>query len=326
VLPRSVDPFLLALAGTVALASVLPATGAVATAMGGVATGAIMLLFFLHGVRLPRENLKAALLHWRLHVLVLGITFAAFPLVGLALSWLAPGLLPPALWVGVLFLCALPSTVQSSIAFTSMAGGNVAATVASAAVSNLLGILLTPVILGLLVSVQGGAVSLSGVWKIVLQLLLPFALGHALRPWLGSWAVRQKAILTWTDRGTIVLAVYSAFSLAVVQGLWQQLPLATLLAVTAVTGVLLALALWGSWVAAGRLGFAPADQRTVLYCGGLKSLVSGVPMARVLFPGPEVGMAVLPVMIFHQLQLMVCAGLARRQGAAAAAGARNTEQ
>lgn len=313
------DPFLLVLAGTVALASLFPASGAVAGILGTLATAAVVVLFFLHGVRLPRENLLAALGHWRLHLLILAVTYGAFPLVGLTLSWLLPGLLPPALWVGVLFLCALPSTVQSSIAFTSMAGGNVAATVASAAASNLLGILLTPAILGLMVSVQGGEVSLSGVWKIVLQLLLPFALGHALRPWLGAWAARQKAILSYTDRGTIVLAVYSAFSLAVMQGLWQQLPLLTLLAVSLVCAGLLALAMLGTAALARPLGLSREEGLTLLYCGSLKSLVSGVPMARVLFPGAEVGAAVLPVMIFHQLQLMVCSWLARRQSEQAGA-------
>lgn len=52
----------------------------------------------------------------------------------------------------------------------------------------------------------------------------------------------------------------------------------------------------------------------MLYCGSLKSLVSGVPMARVLFPSAQIGAIILPVMIYHQLQLMVCATIARRQG------------
>lgn len=316
------DPFLLVLAGTVVLASLFPASGSAAVAVGHLATGAVVLLFFLHGVRLPRENLREAVGHWRLHGLILAVTYGAFPLTGLVLSWLLPGLLPPALWVGMLFLCALPSTVQASIAFSSMAGGNIAATVASAAASNLLGILLTPAILGLMVSVQGGEVSLSGAWKIMLQLLLPFALGHALRPLLGDWAVRRKAILAYADRGTIVLAVYSAFSMAVLQGLWQQLPLLTLLTVALVCAALLALAMLGTTALARPLGLSRADGLTLLYSGSLKSLVSGVPMARVLFPGAEVGAAVLPVMIFHQLQLMVCSWLARRQSEQAAEAAR----
>ena len=308
------DPFILALLATVALATVLPANGAAATQVGYVATAAVVLLFFLHGVRLPRENLMAALVHWRLHLVILLTTFALFPLFGAALSKLLPGLLPAGLWAGVLFLCALPSTVQTSIAYTSMAKGNVAASVASAAASNLLGIALTPLIAGLLLHTQGGAVPLSGIWKVVLQLLLPFVVGHLLRPWLAEWAMRQRKLLTYSDRLTILLSVYSAFSAAVIGGIWSKVPVLTLLVLAVVCAVILAAALLATRGISRIAGFSEPDGRTVLYCGTLKSLVSGVPMARVLFPSAEIGAIILPVMIYHQLQLMICATIARRQG------------
>jgi sodium/bile acid cotransporter 7 len=308
------DPFILALLATVGLATLLPADGAAATQVGYVATAAVVLLFFLHGVRLPRESLVAALVHWRLHLSILLATYALFPLFGAALSKVAPGLLPAGLWAGVLFLCALPSTVQTSIAYTSMAKGNVAASVASAAASNLLGIALTPLIAGLLLHTQGGAVPLSGIWKVVLQLLLPFVVGHALRPWLAQWATRQRKLLTYSDRLTILLSVYSAFSAAVIAGIWSTVPPLTLLVLAAICGLILAAALLATRTIGRLAGFSTADGRTLLYCGTLKSLVSGVPMARVLFPSAEIGAIILPVMIYHQLQLMICATIARRQG------------
>jgi sodium/bile acid cotransporter 7 len=308
------DPFILALLATVALATVLPADGASATWVGNIATAAVVLLFFLHGVRLPRENLVAALLHWRLHLLILGTTYAFFPLAGAALAKSFPSLLPAGLWAGVLFLCALPSTVQTSIAYTSIAKGNVAASVASAAASNLLGIALTPLIAGLLLHTQGGEVPLSGIWKVVLQLLLPFVVGHALRPWLAAWAAEQRKLLTYSDRVTVLLSVYSAFSAAVVGGIWSQVPPSTLVILALVCGVLLAATLLFTVFAARAAGLSAADARAMLYCGSLKSLVSGVPMARVLFPSAQIGAIILPVMIYHQLQLMVCATIARRQG------------
>jgi len=308
------DPFILALLGTVALATLLPADGAAATQVGYVATAAVVLLFFLHGVRLPRENLVAALVHWRLHLVILVTTFVLFPLFGAALARLFPGLLPAGLWAGVLFLCALPSTVQTSIAYTSMAKGNVAASVASAAASNLLGIALTPLIAGLLLHTQGGAVPLSGIWKVVLQLLLPFVVGHLLRPWLGDWAARQRKLLTYSDRLTILLSVYSAFSAAVIAGIWSKVPVLTLVVLAVVCAVILAAALLATRGIARLAGFSAPDGRALLYCGTLKSLVSGVPMARVLFPSAEIGAIILPVMIYHQLQLMICATIARRQG------------
>jgi sodium/bile acid cotransporter 7 len=312
------DPFLGILLATIVTASLLPASGTTAAVFGIIATSAVVLLFFMHGVRLPRENLLAAVGHWRLHLLILACTFALIPLLGLGLASLLPGLLPHPLWVGVLFLCCLPSTVQSSIAMVSVARGNVAAAVTSAAASNLIGIALTPALVGLLAQAKGGAISFSGVWKIVLQLLLPFAIGHLLRPWLGAWAARQKAILTYTDRATIVLAVYSAFSAAVLAGIWRQVPAGTLLVLAAVVAVLLLATMTLARGAARLLGFSREDQTAIVLCGSQKSLVSGVPMARVLFAGPEVGAAVLPVMIYHQMQLMVHAWLARRWAARAA--------
>ena len=309
------DSFLVLIALTIVVGSLLPVQGAMAERVGTLATAAVVFLFFLHGARLPRENLVAALAHWRLHLIILATTFIVFPLLGLTLARLLPGLLPPALWTGVLFLCALPSTVQSSIALTSIARGNIGGTVASAAASNLLGIVLTPVIMGLLTQAHGVPVSFSGVWKIVLQLLLPFAAGHLLRPWLGEWVARHKKLLSYTDRSTILLAVYSAFSSAVVAGIWSQVPLQRVLVLLALTAFLLTVVLLLTRYAAQALGFGVEDEISIVFCGSKKSLVSGVPMARVLFGAADVGAILLPMMIFHQLQLMVCAWLARRYGA-----------
>ncbi|HWL62848.1 MAG TPA: bile acid:sodium symporter family protein [Steroidobacteraceae bacterium] len=308
------DPFIPAVLITLLLATLWPASGEVADVVGVLAKAAVMLLFFLHGAKLPRENLVAAVTHWRLHLLILGSTYLLFPVLGLALSSLFPSLLPANLWAGVLFLCALPSTVQMSIAFTAMARGNVAASVTSAALSNLLGVFLTPLIAGALLHAQGdGATSLDSIWKVVMQLLLPFAAGHLLRPLLAGWAARNKRLITWTDRLTILLAVYSAFSAAVIDGIWSTLPLATLLTLALVCATLLAcvmlLTIGGSRI----LGLPTADRRSVQYCGSFKSLVSGVPIASVLFPSTEIGAMILPIMIYHQLQLMVSATVAPRQ-------------
>jgi solute carrier family 10 (sodium/bile acid cotransporter), member 7 len=312
------DPFIPALLATVVLASLFPASGDVAGYLSTVATAAVMLLFFLHGVKLPRENLVAAVTHWRLHLLILGTTYVVLPLAGLGLSLLWPSLLPANLWAGVLFLCALPSTVQMSIAFTSVARGNVAASVTSAAASNLLGIALTPVIAGSLLHAQGGgAVPLTGIWKVVLQLLLPFVVGHLLHSRLAAWAGRRKKLITWSDRLTILLSVYSAFSAAVIAGIWSQVPISTLLILAGVCATLLSIAMLFTRNGARIAGFPDADGRSAMYCGSFKSLVSGVPMARVLFPSAEIGAIILPIMIYHQLQLMLSATLAPRQARSA---------
>lgn len=307
------DPFTLALLGTITLASLLPVRGGAAAVMDDATDLAIAILFFLHGARLSREAVRAGALHWRLHLTILGCTFLLYPLLGLLTRPAAHALLTPELYIGVLFLCALPSTVQSSIAFTSMAGGNVPAAVVSASLSSLLGVFLTPLLMGLLVGAQGGmAHPLDAIGKILLQLLVPFVAGHLLRPWISAWVERHRGILRYTDQGTILLVVYTAFSAAVNEGLWQKTPLPALLAVAGFAIVLLAVAMTLITWLARRLGFSRHDEIPIVFCGSKKSLATGVPMAKVMFAAGSLGAIVLPIMIYHQIQLIVCAVIAQR--------------
>jgi sodium/bile acid cotransporter 7 len=308
------DNFTLALVGTVAFASLLPCKGETAIAVNWVTNIAIGLLFFLHGGKLSREAVVAGATHWRLHVVVLLSTFAAFPLLGLALKPLAAPFVTPALYTGILFLCTLPSTVQSSIAFTSIARGNVPAAVCSASASSLIGIFLTPALVSVVVT-NHAATSGSGwhtVGAIVMQLLVPFVAGQLLRPVIGPWIDRNRRVLKFVDQGSILLVVYTAFSEAVNEGLWHHLPPAALAGLFFVNAVLLALALGITTFASKRLGFNREDQITIIFCGSKKSLASGIPMAKVIFASQAVGAVVLPLMLFHQMQLMVCAALAQR--------------
>jgi len=309
-----IDPFILIMLATVALASVLPASGRGAVIVDAVTTGAIALLFFLHGVRLKREALVTAAADWKIHLLILSLTFVMFPLIGVALHAAMPGALPAPLWTGMLFLCALPSTVQSSIAFTSIARGNVAVALCAAAFSNLLGVMITPFLANALLGTQGGT-SVAQVGKIASELLLPFVLGHLLRPVLGKWAERNKTLLMITDRGTIVLAVYSSFSAAIVEGLWHKVAPVQLAVLLALCLGLLALVLGLTTLLARMLGYATAEEIAVVFVGSKKSLASGVPMAKIIFPPAIAGAVILPIMVFHQAQLMACATIARRYAA-----------
>mgnify|MGYP003576314534 CR=1 FL=1 len=307
------DNFTLALVGVVALASVFPAQGDAADWIGALTTFGIGLLFFLHGAKLSREAIVAGITHWRLHLLVLGATFVMFPLLGVALKPVLLPLVTPELYTGVLYLCVLPATVQSAIAFTSMARGNVPAAVCSASASTLLGVFVTPLLVNLLVVHGGGtATSFDAIGRILLQLMAPFVAGHLLRPWVGGFVKRHAAGLKFVDQGSILLVVYTAFSAAVIEGLWSQVPPGALAGLVLVCGVVLALGLGLTTWVARRLGFGKADEITIVFCGSKKSLASGIPMAHVLFAAPAVGAIVLPLMLFHQIQLMVCAVLARR--------------
>jgi sodium/bile acid cotransporter 7 len=282
-------------------------------------TIAIASLFFLQGARLSRDAIMNGLTHWRLHLVTASTTFLIFPLIGLALKELFPTALPALPWMGVLFACALPSTVQSSIALTSIAKGNVPGAICSATMSNLAGIFVTPLLFGVMSRLHGGVIDARGIWHIVLQLLAPFAAGHLLRPWIGAWAARNRAILSVTDRSSILLVVYTAFSGAVVHGIWHQLPLETLGILGLAMALLLLSGLLTTVMLSRALALCTQDEVAIVFCGSQKSLVTGVPMANALFSAASVGPLLLPIMIYHPLQLVVCAWLARRYAAASVA-------
>ena len=306
------DGFTLAIMLAMLVATYWPASGASARVLGHVTTFAVGLLFFFHGAKLSGAALKAGLTHWRLHLLVLGCTFLMFPLLGLLIKPLALTLLTPDLYLGILFLCALPSTFQSSIAFTSLARGNVAAAVCSASVSNFIGIFLTPVLVGALVMHGVGAhSSFDSIVSFGEQLLLPFVAGLLMRRWIGAWVDRNRTMLSKVDQSSILLVVFTAFSEAVGQGLWQKLTPIAFFNVGVVSCVLLALAMLITTFLSRRMGFSKADQIAIVFCGSKKSMASGLPMAKVLFATSSLGVLIVPLMLFHQIQLMVCAMLAQ---------------
>lgn len=309
------DNFTLMLIVSVVLASLLPCQGEVKIGLNHLTNIGISLLFFLHGAKLSREAALAGLTHWRLHLTVLAATFAIFPILGLVLRPVLEPMVTPALYLGFLYICVLPSTVQSSIAFTSVAHGNIPAAVCAASASSIIGIFITPLMVGLFIMPHSGGAGLdsgSAVLQIIMLLLVPFIAGQFARRWIYGWIQRHPIAVKVVDQGSILLVVYVAFSEAVVEGLWYKLPLPALLGVCVVSAILLAIMMLLTTYGSRLLGFSKEDEITIVFCGSKKSLASGVPMAKVLFAGHPIGMLVLPLMLFHQLQLMVCAVLAQR--------------
>lgn len=308
------DPFIFFLIGAVATASLLPAQGVWARAFDVATDIAITLLFFLHGAKLSRAAIMGGVAKWRLHLLVLISSFVLFPILGKLMSLGLASAANPMVLLGLLYLSLLPSTVQSSIAFTAIAGGDVPAAVCSASLSNLTGIVLTPLLVGLLMHVQGAGAGISAdaVGSIASKLLLPFVAGHLMRPLIGGFVERNKKILTPVDRGSILLVVYTAFSAAVLEGVWRKTGVTDLAAIVALSAALLGMVMAANLFIARRLGLPREDEIVLLFCGSKKSLVSGVPMAAALFPAAQMGTMILPLMIFHQLQLFVCTVLAMR--------------
>jgi len=308
----ALDRFTILLIVMVVLATFLPVSGEPAKVFGVITNIAIAILFFLHGAKLSRQAIVEGILHWKLHVVVFAFTFAVFPIIGLLAKPVLLPMLGEQLYLGFLFMCFLPSTVQSSIAFTSVAKGNVAAAVCSASFSNLVGMFITPVLVSLFIFGRSkhDYDPTSSIIEITLLLLVPFIAGQLLRPYVFPLMQKAPSIVKTFDQGTILMVVYGAFSGAVVTGLWQQVSWLTLFNLTLICSVFLTVIMLLAWYIPKWLGFNRPDQIAVFFCGSKKTLASGVPMAQILFAGQPLGMIVLPIMIFHQIQLMVCGVIA----------------
>lgn len=307
------DRFTTGIIISVILGLLLPCAGQVAEVFDGLTNAAIVLLFYLYGVKLSRESVIAGLLNWRLQLMVFFFTFVFFPLITPLLQPLLEPLVGASLFMGLVYVACLPSTVQSSIAFTAVAGGNVPAAVCSASVSSLLGVFLTPLLVGILFtqSNTGSAeVGLDTVLKICYQILLPFILGQLSQRWLRNWVSKHKSLIKWNDQGTIWLVIYTSFSNATANGYWQQLEWNYLLGLILACCIILGMTFAATYYSSCRLGFNREDRITIVFCGSKKSLAVGAPMMLAIF-GELDNNLLLPLMVFHQVQLMACAQLAR---------------
>jgi solute carrier family 10 (sodium/bile acid cotransporter), member 7 len=310
------DWFLGGMAAAVVLATLFPEFGRSGGPMHAdvVSDVGIALVFFLHGLGLSIASLRSGVSRWKVHLLVQTYTFVVFPLLWLVLDVLAGRWVPEPLRLGFFFLCALPSTISSSVAMTAVARGNVPAAIFNATVSSLLGVFLTPLLVSLLVRTSGGRLPLSEAIGNVAQLvLLPLVLGQLAKPLLGRWFARYKQHTAIVDRLVVLLLVYASFSDSVASGLWSRYGVTTLGIALAGTGLLLAVVLGLTTFTARRLGFPREDEIVAVFCGSKKTLASGVPMARLLFGAhAALGLIVLPIMFYHQLQLAVGTVLAGR--------------
>ena len=309
------DWFLLGMGVAVALAWLLPDPGAKGGSLHPEIVNklGVSLIFFLHGLTLSFASMKAGTRNWRLHLLVQLCTFGFFPVLGMLLVFGSGSALNPDLRTGLFFLCALPSTVSSSVALTATAHGNVPGAVFNATLSSLIGVLLTPLWLGLVIGASGHTLPFGSVLlDLTLWLVLPLFIGQALRPWFGAFAGRHKARVGVLDRVTILLLVYTSFCDSVKAGVWST-GRASLVIATLASVVLLGLALLFVSTLSRALGFTLPDRIAAIFCGSKKTLASGVPMARLIFGAhPGLGVILLPIMIYHPLQLVVGGWLAGR--------------
>lgn len=307
---RWADPFILALLAILILGIVVPVPAAVTSVLEWLGTLAVSVLFLVYGARLSTSEVLAGMTNVRLQVGVAAATFVAFPLLGIASDAIHVATIGPLFALGTLYLTLLPSTVQSSVTFTSIAGGNVAGAVCSATLSNIAGVLLTPALVYLVMGRASG-VDPSRIVNIVGQLLVPFLIGQLLQPKVGDWVRARRWLTKGVDHGTILLVVAAAVTGATAQGLWSGVTLPQIVGLLVSSGVLLALMLALTWWGGAALRLTRPDRIVLLMCGSKKSLATGLPMASIIFPATTLAAVTVPVIVFHQLQLVVCAILAR---------------
>jgi len=315
------DWFLLALVGVVVLAYWRPGLGSPASPVPwkAVTTVGVALVFFFYGLKLSVAQLRAGLSNWRLHALVQLTTFGLFP----ALALLARpffGAEGDLLWQSIFFLCALPSTVSTSVVMVSIAGGNLSAAIFNASVSSLLGIVLTPLLVGAVLHTSTGSGHLSKLaTQLLWQVVLPVGAGLLLNGRFGAFAGRQKARLRVFDQATILLIVFTAFCESFAGGVFRGYRPGDLAGLSAGLVGLYLLVFGLVWGLSRALGFSRTDQVVAVFCGSKKSLVYGSVMAGLLFPATAAtGLLLLPLLLYHALQIVLASSMAQRLGRAGA--------
>ena len=308
------DPLVRLLLLAILLASVMPVTGEGEAIARAVSNTAIFLLFLLNGLRLPRAEVLRGLRNWRFLLPLVLWVFAGMGMAGWTMALLADHALPASIAVGFVFLGLLPSTVQSATAYTSLAGGNVANSVVAAATLNILGVFISAPLIIWLASMGGVGsdlgIDLGALQRIGMILLLPFVIGQILQNWLGGYVAAKAHVISWMDRFAIAIAVYVAFSSAVAQGIWTLISLPEWGVLLSLVGVMLAIGFFGAWSLGGALRLDLADRKAFLFAGAQKSIVMGAPLAAILFPPATAGLALLPVLLYHLLQMVISAPLA----------------
>ena len=308
------DWFLCGMLLATLLAYVFPRFGSTGGAMHAewVINIGVFLVFFLHGVNLSSEQISHGLKNMRLHLMVQGFTFIVFPLLWLLADTLLGTRIAPLLMLGFFYLCALPSTISSSVALTGSAGGNVPAAILNASLSSVLGIFLTPLLVSFVVGSGSGGIDLGAtLLDLCAMLLLPLVLGQLVRPLLGRFFARHKRYTNIVDKVVILLLVYAAFCNSMVSGMWQQQGAAVILGAFIGSALLLAAILWMTTRTARALKFSTADEIAAVFCASKKSLAAGAPLAALIFgANPGLGLILLPIMIYHPLQLIVCSVMA----------------
>ncbi|WP_010135272.1 bile acid:sodium symporter family protein [Ochrovirga pacifica] len=311
---KYLDPFVLCLLMVIALAFLFP-NGAETFCLAELTSVGISGIFFLYGLKLSIAEVTNGLKNYPLHILVQLSTFVLFP----AIIWILKPVLSlwigDTFWMGLFYLSALPSSVSSSVIMVSLAKGNVPSAIFNASISGIIGVFATPLWMGL-VMYQQENVSLQGIFlKLTLQILVPLVIGLSLNKKYGTWAQQKKRFITLYDKTIIVLIVYSSFCKSILTDVFLGISLLQILYLGIVIVALFWIMMGMIYSFARLLRLNLADQITAMFCGSKKSLIHGSAILKILFVNnPNASLFLLPVMLYHTIQLMILAVIANRLG------------
>ncbi len=314
---RFFDTTILLMLLSIGLAFIFPQLGAKNSVLylDLVAKHGVAVIFFLHGSALSFDSFKSGLTNWRLHIVSQFVTFIYFPIIGVILYFGFQNQISANFRIGLFFLSIISSTIASSITMTGIAKGNVGGAVWDASLSGFIGIFFTPFALSLIMHDQSGARIdiIDAIFNISTAILLPFALGQLARPFIGDFIIRYKKRFAILDRAIIITIVFVAFCQSNLNNVWQRTTISEIILLFVITGTLLVLALLISGFIAKTFGLSNDDKIAAIFVGSTKSLANGAPIAAILFAGNEnLSQILLPLLIYHQLQLIVGMALAQK--------------
>jgi sodium/bile acid cotransporter 7 len=280
-----------------------------------ISTFGIAGIFFFYGLKLSPKKMKEGLSNWKLHVLIQLTTFLIFPLVIIALFPFINGEEQFMIWLSVYFLATLPSAVSASVVMVSIAKGNVPGAIFNASMSGLIGIVITPLWMGLFLETRNTSFDLGEIFiELIIKILVPVVLGFIMHRFWGKFAGRHKKQLTVFDKSIILIIVYLSFSKSFSNGVFEEIGWIELLFVgCGVIVLFLTIYLFIS-IISKKLNFSREDRITSLFCGSKKSLIHGTVFSNVLFASMSgASLFLIPLMIYHAFQLLFISIVAERK-------------
>ncbi|HTG66211.1 MAG TPA: bile acid:sodium symporter family protein, partial [Flavobacterium sp.] len=272
----------------------------------------VSLIFFFYGLKLSPEKIKSGLKNWKLHLLVQVCTFLVFPVIILCFYPLIHSEYDKNIWLAFLFLASLPSTVSSSVVMVSMAKGNIPAAIFNASISGLIGIVVTPLWLGLFLNNTAASYDLGDIYiKLIVEVVVPVILGLLLHRYWGNLAQKYNSYLTLFDKSIILLIIYKSFANSFEDNVFSGIDTFDFVIISVAVFSLFYLVYFLTGFLSSKLGFSVEDKITAQFCGTKKSLVHGTVFAKILFPNPSVmGIILLPIMLFHAFQIFIISFIA----------------